>query len=56
LFEYNDADRHDGYQNLISMVFRLMAFRDSWMRVGKAKHKASDDTIIPPLHLEALTK
>jgi len=40
-----------GYQNLISMVFRLMAFRDSWMRVGKAKQKASDDTIIPPLHL-----
>jgi len=40
-----------GYQNLISMVFRLMAFRDSWMRVGKAKHKASDDAIIPPLHL-----
>ncbi len=40
-----------GYQNLISMVFRLMAFRDSWMRVGKAKHKTSDDTIIPPLHL-----
>jgi len=40
-----------GYQNLISMVFRLMAFRDSWMQVGKAKHKASDDTIIPPLHV-----
>src|SRR3569832_129125 len=40
-----------GYQNLISMVFRLMAFRDSWMRVGKAKHKASDAAIIPPLHL-----
>lgn len=40
-----------GYQNLISMVFRLMAFRDSWMRVGKAKKKASDDTIIAPLHL-----
>lgn len=40
-----------GYQNLISMVFRLMAFRDSWMRVGKAKHKVSDDTMIPPLHL-----
>src|SRR5690606_25356835 len=33
-----------GYQNLISMVFRLMAFRDSWMRVGKAKHKVLDDT------------
>lgn len=40
-----------GYQNLISMVFRLMAFRDSWMRLGKAKYKAADDTIIPPLHL-----
>lgn len=40
-----------GYQNLISMVFRLMAFRDSWMRVGKAQHKAADDVIIPPLHL-----
>jgi predicted ATP-dependent endonuclease of OLD family len=40
-----------GYQNLISMVFRLMAFRDSWMRVGKAQHRAPDDTIIPPLHL-----
>lgn len=40
-----------GYQNLISMVFRLMAFRDSWMRVGKAQSKASDDAIIPPLHL-----
>jgi predicted ATP-dependent endonuclease of OLD family len=40
-----------GYQNLISMVFRLMAFRDSWMRVGKAKHKVADDSIIPPLHL-----
>lgn len=40
-----------GYQNLISMVFRLMAFRDSWMRVGKANHAAAADTIIPPLHL-----
>lgn len=40
-----------GYQNLISMVFRLMAFRDSWMRVGKAKHKTSEETMIPPLHL-----
>jgi predicted ATP-dependent endonuclease of OLD family len=40
-----------GYQNLISMVFRLMAFRDGWMRVGKALHKDSEDTIIPPLHL-----
>ncbi|QCB39695.1 ATP-dependent endonuclease [Sphingobium sp. PAMC28499] len=40
-----------GYQNLISMVFRLMAFRDSWMRVGKAQHKVAEDDIIAPLHL-----
>lgn len=40
-----------GYQNLISMVFRLMAFRDSWMKVGKAQSKASDEAITPPLHL-----
>jgi len=42
-----------GYQNLISMVFRLMSFRDAWMRVGKAASKttADPDTLIPPLHL-----
>lgn len=45
-----------GYQNLISIVFRLMGFRDAWMRVGKAKHAkagASADTydVVEPLHL-----
>jgi len=41
-----------GYQNLISMVFSLIRFRDEWMRVGKAEKKQSDDdTIIEPLHL-----
>jgi predicted ATP-dependent endonuclease of OLD family len=41
-----------GYQNLISMVFRLMGFRDEWMKVGKAgKRQDSSDTAIPPLHL-----
>lgn len=43
-----------GYQNLISMVFKLMRFRDDWMLVGKAaKEKAKDDESynIPPLHL-----
>lgn len=40
-----------GYQNLISMVFRLMAFRDSWMQVGKAKEKAGNEAPVPPLHL-----
>lgn len=42
-----------GYQNLISMVFRLMSFRDAWMRVGKAGGKSAKDaeTLVPPLHL-----
>ncbi|TYC60941.1 ATP-dependent endonuclease [Zoogloea oleivorans] len=39
-----------GYQNLISMIFRLMSFRDAWMRVGKAS-KGSEATSIEPLHL-----
>ncbi len=41
-----------GYQNLISMVFKLIRFRDEWMRKGKAG-KVLDDghSIIEPLHL-----
>ena len=41
-----------GYQNLVSMVFALMSFRDKWMRVGKAgKQTTADGLLIPPLHL-----
>ena len=41
-----------GYQNLISMVFNLIGFRDKWMRVGKmAKKQKSADAIIEPLHI-----
>ena len=41
-----------GYQNLISMVFSLIRFRDEWMHVGKAaKRQSGDDTIIEPLHI-----
>lgn len=42
-----------GYQNLISMVFWLMSFRDAWLRVGKAQTKVGNETetFIPPLHL-----
>jgi Predicted ATP-dependent endonuclease of the OLD family len=39
-----------GYQNLISMIFRLMSFRDAWMRVGKAA-KGVAITSTEPLHL-----
>ena len=39
-----------GYQNLISMIFRLLSFRDSWMRVGKAA-SANPTATIEPLHL-----
>ncbi|ORE86870.1 hypothetical protein ATO7_07517 [Oceanococcus atlanticus] len=45
-----EANNGLGYQNLISMIFRLMSFRDAWMRVGKAsKTIAADHT--EPLHL-----
>ena len=41
-----------GYQNLISMVFNLIRFRDEWMRVGKAaKRQETKDAAIEPLHL-----
>lgn len=40
-----------GYQNLVSMVFGLMSFRDKWMKVGKAGMSNDEDAFIPPLHL-----
>ncbi len=41
-----------GYQNLISMVFNLIRFRDEWMRVGKAaKEQNNKEAAIEPLHL-----
>lgn len=43
-----------GYQNLISMVFKLMSFRDGWMRVGKAGKRALTEIAeasFPRLHL-----
>ena len=41
-----------GYQNLISMVFNLIRFRDEWMQVGKAaKHQDAKDAAIEPLHV-----
>jgi predicted ATP-dependent endonuclease of OLD family len=45
------SERHNGlgYQNLISMVFKLIRFRDEWMKVGKiAKNSAHE---IEPLHI-----
>ncbi|WP_353158790.1 AAA family ATPase [Myroides odoratus] len=38
-----------GYQNLISIIFKLIRFRDEWMRVGK--NTIIDDEVIEPLHL-----
>ena len=40
-----------GYQNLISMVFDLMSFRDSWMRKGKARQEQDLTDTLEPLHL-----
>ncbi|UIK04817.1 AAA family ATPase [Neorhizobium galegae] len=40
-----------GYQNLVSMVFGLMSFRDAWMKVGKAMPAKEGAKFPPPLHL-----
>ncbi len=41
-----------GYKNLIFMIFKLISFRDRWMRTGKAKNKpAASDSPIEPLHI-----
>jgi predicted ATP-dependent endonuclease of OLD family len=41
-----------GFQNLISIIFRLMSFRDAWLQVGKAaKRRDSSLELLPPLHL-----
>lgn len=39
-----------GYQNLISIFFKLIRFRDEWLRTGKAAKQASIDEP-EPLHL-----
>lgn len=39
-----------GYQNLISMVFQLMSFRDKWIRVGKEGLR-DHSRDIEPIHL-----
>lgn len=38
-----------GYQNLISMVFKLIRFRDEWMKVGKIAKSSTHE--IEPLHI-----
>ncbi len=47
-----------GYQNLISLVFRLISFRDDWMKVGKAartEEETGTRQVSPaPLHLVLL--
>ncbi|MFK3866318.1 AAA family ATPase [Pseudoalteromonas rhizosphaerae] len=41
-----------GYKNLIYMIFKLIGFRDNWMRKGKAeKRRTEKDIAKEPLHL-----
>lgn len=40
-----------GFQNLVSIVFGLMSYRDAWMRVGKARALGDESKPFPPLHL-----
>lgn len=46
------TERHNGlgYQNLISMTFKLIAFREAWMKGGKLKFSQKDRKI-EPLHI-----
>lgn len=44
-----------GYQNLIYLTFRLLEFRDKWMRVGKSASSESNvEEQIEPIHLVLL--
>lgn len=40
-----------GFQNLISMYFRLIQFRDVWLHEGRMVKDGSDDGFIEPVHL-----
>lgn len=42
-----------GYQNLISIIFKLIRFRDEWMQIGKSYQQAEKtiDKNFEPLHL-----
>lgn len=44
-----------GYQNLIYLTFRLLEFRDKWMRVGKSASSGSNsEERVEPIHLVLL--
>lgn len=40
-----------GYQNLISMIFKLIRFRDEWMKVGKSLNPTELEIVFEPLHI-----
>tara|TARA_R110002049_G_scaffold113040_2_gene263055 strand:- start:23113 stop:25311 length:2199 start_codon:yes stop_codon:yes gene_type:complete len=40
-----------GYQNLISMIFKLISFRDKWMKKGKSLDPNDAEIIFQPIHL-----
>ena len=50
LLRLPEANNGLGYQNLISIIFKLMSFRDAWMRLGKDSKRA-EEMAIEPLHL-----
>jgi len=40
-----------GYQNLISMIFKLISFRDKWMKKGKSYNMSDSEVVFQPIHL-----
>ncbi|WP_101688927.1 ATP-dependent nuclease [Dysgonomonas massiliensis] len=51
LLKLSETHNGLGYQNLISMTFKLMAFRDEWMKVGKASKDRKENEEFEPLHV-----
>lgn len=53
LSEYKLPEKFNGlgYQNLISMSFKLMSFRDSWVNGDRRNTDDEEIQAIPPIHL-----
>lgn len=55
--ELNLPEKYNGlgYQNLISIVFQLIRFRDDWVKEGKAKKEENlQERTVEPIHLVLL--
>jgi len=51
--DYSLPEKYNGlgYQNLISMIFKLISFRDKWMKKGKSFDPNETEIVFQPIHL-----